>query len=88
MGVGGGDRGTGRRRERVELKFVTFLNNPKNPFVSSYLSPLLDEEGESGGLGGITRWTWWGCPWNDRNLFQWSSNDPDFRSCDPWRDSG
>ena len=37
----------------MELKFITFFDDPKNPFIISHLFPVVDEEVESGGMGDV-----------------------------------
>ena len=53
------NKGTGRGRVRVKLKFVSMLHNVENPVVRSYLAPLTDEEGEPGSIGDGTIVTSW-----------------------------
>ena len=47
------DKGSRRRGIRIKLKFITFIYNSENPLIIGYLSPVVVEEPESGGAGGI-----------------------------------
>ena len=47
------DKGSRRRGVGIKLKFITFINNSENPLIISYLAPVVVEETESGGAGGI-----------------------------------
>ena len=47
------DKGSRRRGIGIKLEFITFINNSENPLIFSYLGPVVVEETESGGAGGI-----------------------------------
>ena len=51
--IGGMDKGSRGRRIGIELKFIAFFNNSKNPFIISHLFPVVDEEAESGSVGDV-----------------------------------